>query len=699
MGPIIVYILYIIKSIYLCLRPLRHPPVVLREMSFQYSKLPEGSIRVVHLLPGEDAVNVELSVRKLNDKEPVYDALSWQWGSISYTGENTINIRNEGNNDFHQMLVRPNLLWALKSIRRLPPNAQPNKLWVDFICINQNDLEERASQVARMTEIYQGARRVHVWLGKPGHTVDPRIIDDFTDEELKIAVQHIDTIWNLDDANHIGSVDIGIRNKANLHNLEPLFKLLKRGWFSRRWIVQEVGVARDTIVHCGDRQFEWEKLTHAIALLERIGRDGSIDRLFKLRPDTRHVSEYVGNISALPAFRLVQNVSGLHRQLSRKSRSKQYTLEQLICFLVIFESSEPKDIVYAVLGIASDVRPTHGPRRNALSCDSQTNPGPTDFPVRYDGEETLDLYIRFLKHAMQKSRSLDILCRPWAPEGIKLPSWILDVTRKPFRATSRGKMVRYNPDPFVGPVIRGKYYTASGHSINNQDWFFKIRSDGGDGNPKVIVVRGFKIAKPVEMWDLAVHGSIPASWLSGVNWEDSKRPPPEEFWRTIVADRTSAGLEPEPGYSSIIQSAVVERGVHYGINTNEFIHEKDNSAYFEVFRRVQAVVWNRKLIRAELLCDGRDNCHDIRYDRCPDGGYDGDHETERPLGLVPAMAEKGDSIYIVDGCSVPLVLRPKDQKADGTATYYELVGECYINNMMDGRAMGESPKWEDIKIK
>ncbi|KAI0384304.1 heterokaryon incompatibility protein-domain-containing protein [Hypomontagnella monticulosa] len=680
-------------------------------MPYTYKELEEGEFRVARLLPGDNAVQVELSkenldeasAEKQDDSTKSYDALSWQWGSEGDAGGNTIYIRNKGDKFFQLMLVMPNLLWALKSIRQL---TESRRLWVDFICINQTDSKERAKQVARMTDIYSGAETVHVWLGKPGYPVHAGGQDDFTEEELGIAVQHIDTLSNLDDANHIGSVDIGIRNKAVLHNLEPLFKLLKRGWFSRRWI--EVGVAQKATVHCGDKEFSWEKLIHAVALLERIGRDGSIDRLFKLRPDTRHVSEYVGNISALPAYRLVQNVSGLYRQLSGKNRVAQYTLEQLVCFLVIFQSSEPRDIIYAMLGIASDVQPSYEETSSGQSPSGiQTGHEPSKFLVRYE-EDILSVYIRFLEHAMKTSRSLDILCRPWAPVVTKealeatnesqeknkepqagaggtpvetettaekaLPSWILDVTRKPFRATTGGKMVRYNADPFVGPAVRGKFYTASGSLTQ------KFRENNWpqiDRSSKSITVDGFELGRATKILDLAVHGSIPPSWLSCGGWKNAKQLPPQELWRTLVADRTSAGLDPEPAYPSIIQSAVLEKGVEYGINTNEFIHEKDNSAYHEVFRRVQAVVWNRKLIRAKLL------------DKYGPG---------EPLGLVPAGTREDDLIYIVDGCSVPLVLRRKGPANGDSNAGYKLIGECYVNGMMDGRAMKGEVKWDPIKI-
>lgn len=318
----------------------------------------------------------------------------------------------------------------------------------------------------------------------------------------------------------------------------------------------------------------------------------------------------------------------------------------------MFECTEPRDVIYALLGIASDVQPVQAPTDDqpaeTTSRDQSSNNKRTGFPVNYK-EDILKVYKRFLKHAIKESGSLDILCRPWAPakvtsktasKAIELPSWILDATRKPFRATARGKMIRYNPDPFVGPAISRGFYAASGgckQSIKGEDDFFKIEEDS---NTNIIRVEGFKLGTPSEIWDLALHGNIPASWLKGANWDDASKPPPDEFWRTLVADRTSAGTEPEPGYPWIIQRAVLEKGVQYGISTREFLYEADNTAYHEVFRRVEAVVWNRKLIRATPTRDSE----------------------MQPLGLVPAETRESDWIYIVRGCSVPLVLRERVER-------------------------------------
>ncbi|GAW14513.1 hypothetical protein ANO14919_039160 [Xylariales sp. No.14919] len=648
-----------------------------------YGSLPLGGrqIRIIYLRPGsgDTDVFVDISVESL-DAQPnqpqAYYAMSWQWGSQNPESRTTIYIQRWEQNgpmerEWIPMLVSPNLLWALKRIRL---GRSEVRLWVDAICINQRNKDEKSRQVSMMTDIYRKATEVKIWLGEPGHRVSDFPEDDITDREVKEAVRQINALGNLDDANHIGSVDTGILDKAKVHDLEPLFKLFRRGWFGRRWIVQEVAVAQRAVVYCGKETFTWDRLAHAIAILERIGRDGSINRLFKMQRSVRHVSEHVGNISALAAYRLVQNTFGFHRKLDDRIIA-QYTLEQLVCFLVVFQSSEPHDIIYATIGLASDFTPVNEGGGTQIG-------GKTTFHVTYD-RPPLQTYKYFLKEAMQRSKSLDIFCRPWAPQGVCLPSWILDITRKPFRATRTGKMVRYNADPFVGPAVtRLQFYTASGRADPTCQItggrFFEMNNDD---TSKEVIVYAFELATINNVWGPAVHGNIPPSWLEAGDWMNDNKLPPDELWRTLVGDRTSDGNPPEPWYSTVFQSAVRERGIQYGISTTELLHERDNMAYYEVFRRVQAVVWNRKLIRANL--------------NRPQGKW-------HPLGLVPEKVENTDSIFIVLGCSVPLVLRKYQPEEDNQPQQdgvekYTVIGECYLDAMMDGRALSGNV-WTKIKL-
>jgi hypothetical protein len=413
----------------------------------------------------------------------------------------------------------------------------------------------------------------------------------------------------------------------------------------------------------------------------------------------------------------------------------------LVSFLAAFQASRAHDTIYAILGLASDFRPAHpsgsSPRRH------NTDPEPairraetiqhttyitTVSPFEVDYKlPVLAVFKNFLDCTIKKSKSLDIICRPWAPnksvdekgrkERLDLPSWIPTLSRKPFQQTRTGNMVRYSPDPLVGPaVFRHRIYGASG----SKDAEYEIELE--DPKSKRMIVKGFVLDTVEEVWDCAAFGNVPSSWLiTAGNWENKEDVPPEELWRTLVADRNEKGDDPDRWYPLVFQSAAKERGLEYGFETYKLIYESGNSTVSEVFRRVQAVVWSRRLIRGNgqymnWLTQGK--------------------RSDGALGLGPSDTRPGDLICIIFGCSVPLILRKADadarkgQKrsysialgpqdlpsapngstvsgvtaqppaANGSSSAissskpvvdlkepYTLVGECYIDRMMDGAAI------------
>ncbi|KAK4205434.1 putative heterokaryon incompatibility protein [Triangularia verruculosa] len=130
------------------------------EGKFKYDTLDttNGSIRVLHLLPGRwiEDICCELQAVSLDD-DPAYDALSYVWGDPQDTGQITVN-----NSPFQ---ATKNLIAAL---RRLRSSIYVKVLWVDAICINQQDNDEKARQVGMMARIYKSAADVQVFLGESG---------------------------------------------------------------------------------------------------------------------------------------------------------------------------------------------------------------------------------------------------------------------------------------------------------------------------------------------------------------------------------------------------------------------------------------------------------------------------------------------------------------------------------------------------
>jgi Heterokaryon incompatibility protein (HET) len=140
------------------------------KQKYQYRPIESpDQIRMLELLPGQDDDSIQIRLRHYSlSFLPQCEALSYEWGSPTRDYE----IDCEG----MSLKVTTNLLAALKRLRptksfsgalkkgRLPWKSR--LLWIDALCINQDDISERSQQVKLMGEVYRKAKRVLVWIGE-----------------------------------------------------------------------------------------------------------------------------------------------------------------------------------------------------------------------------------------------------------------------------------------------------------------------------------------------------------------------------------------------------------------------------------------------------------------------------------------------------------------------------------------------------
>ncbi|KAI3390761.1 hypothetical protein diail_8699 [Diaporthe ilicicola] len=127
--------------------------------------VPEIRLITLHQGSRDEELRCSLTTVSLND-EPAFHALSYVWGDD--TGKGRINI------DDHVIPVSSSLATALKQLDSVQLHSLP--LWIDAICINQADLEERARQVSLMGRIFRQASHVLLWISEgdefPDHAID-----------------------------------------------------------------------------------------------------------------------------------------------------------------------------------------------------------------------------------------------------------------------------------------------------------------------------------------------------------------------------------------------------------------------------------------------------------------------------------------------------------------------------------------------
>ena len=188
-------------------------------------------IRLTTIKPGTqpEPIRCDLSYVSLNDT-PKYEALSYVWGDPS--------IRMPILLDEHPFGVTQNLGLALRFLR-LPTDDRT--LWIDAICVNQDDLDERSAQVQLMKNIYQGAHQVISWLGDEDENAvyADWFISQAIDQDFSIEWLQTQLLENGD--MHKVILRLG------LHLSEEM-----QSYWGRLWITQEIGFAQDGILQCGD---------------------------------------------------------------------------------------------------------------------------------------------------------------------------------------------------------------------------------------------------------------------------------------------------------------------------------------------------------------------------------------------------------------------------------------------------------------
>ncbi|KAK8047398.1 hypothetical protein PG996_015462 [Apiospora saccharicola] len=210
----------------------------------------QSEIRILRLQHGafDDPVVCEVNTKDLT-LHPEYEAVSYTWSDESgdATRSRTIQIGDKP----YQVTVN-----CENALRRLRREFSYRKLWIDAICIDQDNLDERGHQVQLMPQIYSGAKAVQIYVG-----------------ELTTPSQAF--LQGL--LSHTYSDEIGLGKDYEFQ--EGMFEFVARRYFSRAWILQEVALARQATVLCGSISVPWSLVKSGrIANMVRSGLYGDSSR-------------------------------------------------------------------------------------------------------------------------------------------------------------------------------------------------------------------------------------------------------------------------------------------------------------------------------------------------------------------------------------------------------------------------------------
>jgi hypothetical protein len=615
--------------------------------SYEYEALGTDRIRMLELLPSDDSQYISCRLHQVSlNSLPQYEALSYTWGTAKPCCAISI--------DGKKFMIRPNLYNALRVFRPLPA-GESRWIWIDALCINQEDESEREEQVLKMGFIYSNSWRLLTWLGGEADDSSWAIaaITGFAKsmDEGEAAI----CAWE----EHFLSVQTFRRT------LRAVTALVNRSWFCRSWIVQEYALSYDKtrLCYCGDKQFCLEDFRTGSTrgdiiskIQKRVDRNSDKIRLIRQAPPfyqdlsgmgaggvdgSNELIRYLKVTVLLfinekacadlnRGYHLVVRVLALCQTYEKEARKYEsgtsepgssqkfsgdapmkrneqltvkHTLQTQLAHLRHMRATDPKDKVYSILGLFQN------PKRDFRLDSHDLNL----LVVKYS-ESVAKVYASLVRAIVVPTRRLEILqeCRRLRTND--LPSWVPD----------------WRTDNSL--VIGVTNYNAS----SKTDAQFSFSED-----LSVMTVKGFvwdklriSCGKPLFKWTELKYGKLKYGYtMVFVSW-------------VMVVVQLSFSIE-----LTIKRLLILLRFI--GSEQQIFENNIKTQALFRVKRVTKCLGSDQLFIQTPREYFGR---------------------------LSNPNFGDGDLVCILLGCSWPMVLRKMSD-------HYELQGQIYIEGIMHGEAM------------
>ncbi|RKL09596.1 hypothetical protein BFJ68_g9020 [Fusarium oxysporum] len=288
---------------------------------FQYEPfdLESAGYRLVLLEKGvQSQLRCQLWQAYLNDIIP-YEALSYSWGSQSTPHEIIV--------DEKTLSITESLYEALWHLRR--PD-EDRMLWVDALCIDQNNIKERGHQVNRMGEIYGKADKVIIWLGYlSGNAAKLKSAITLFEDRVE-NLPGIPRKWPREDPrwkSRWKQVEADLGPSCHDELVDGLQSFMEKPWFSRVWILQEVANAKRTTVKCNLGEIPG-KIFALIPIVMDVTVTEQCQAVLDIMPDPSKPST---------------------------SRKQDRNLCNLLWKFRGCKATDPRDRIYALIGMASDI--------------------------------------------------------------------------------------------------------------------------------------------------------------------------------------------------------------------------------------------------------------------------------------------------------------------------------------------------------
>ncbi|RGP65400.1 heterokaryon incompatibility [Fusarium sporotrichioides] len=624
--------------------------------SIYHAQLSTNQIRLLQVNTDTSNPNAGfLKIVSLDDAPPFY-AISHCWGTQAH---NTV-VRVSG----QSLNITSDLAAGLKVLQELAINDSnfdpPLKyVWIDSICVNQQSISDRSTQVALMRQIYSTSVTTLVWLGPERPWVTPAW-------RLLNQIYHVFES-DYPEARHENDMPSSTYSEP-LHKLkglpmwddeswEHLRRVMHLDWFARIWVIQEVVLSpKDPVLICGSHLYPWHKFQWASSWLRRTG----YMRLSQ-------IPEKLLNVSIMGNIRLCR---------------ANWPLDALLSFTMTkFHATDQRDKIFGLLGIAAECQdPSRMP--SALRPD-------------YSADLT-ETYLKVARFLLENGSSLAILTRAHGTDGCsmrkhrvhslpELPSWTPDWSD--FRVFNKGirtclARVQFS-DPETPPSLgfANSFTSSSGLEL-------KLHNSEDLSILRVSVVRLATVTHcyyfgknetSKEDFKYVIDKNLLAAWnmcLSVLSVTDLAS------WATRFIKATTAER-----YDLIDSSyeQTIRDGMAYLVRKLEVGEIGMNLTYGEGIREE-----NIEILR-QLSADGDAKAYaTLAYTYCFSRCFM--ITSTGNIGIGPSDIQVGDSATVILGSNVPYVLRRN-------GALWSFIGESYIEGYMNGevvRMMNECTIQEEV---
>ena len=679
--------------------------------------LADNEIRLLHIRPGAFASPIicKLEVHLLSSK-PAYDALSYTWdnkGGLQVITVNDVSCS-----------VTSNLELALRHLRPIEgEGVQELVLWVDALCIDQCNDGEKAVQVGMMGEIYRNARRVRAWIGER----EEEDVDADVEKEVRAEKPGSSwTVWRLlkifgtsdmfhcwdpeqphklkpgEDLNkmvifpfalsgslhdHISASDIlqadllttCWETDSGKKSWNIMARMLKRSYWRRVWIQQELYNNREVIVHCGLRSAPFECWTRALEAHSYECNLDPSDRTIKLPSGrVRSGSQEVHHVGAIVVW------FGLGRRYHERIKSRHGHF-RLLREQLTRGATDPRDKIYGILDM--------------VECWAEGR-----FKADYTAS-TAQVYTRAVLSTIEQWKALDVLLDTMpCPVHMRmpdLPTWCPDWNH--FITVSEdesdaGTDLKWSDVPYGLNRWGDNKFDYSRNNI----CYTKTENDG-----RILICYGIMLDYVRDVVDSPWSpGQEEPSFqnlerlltLTGADHDSGRR---EALWRTLVSNRAW-----DPSLDSSPQKFVPAPDDFGGRFETwlEMLRLRQRLSEIPADESIQGLRTDGNMLARAVMPADKQPASEATSQEAVDQVVAWQHPylascqiatrwrrffmtKDDHMGLAPLHMLPGDVLVVLYGATLPVILRP-------VGTHFEFVGEAYVNMWESGEAFDLAEKGE-----